>query len=261
MKSSTSPSRDAPGGRQTFRRGWLRRRSTLIVGVAATALVGAAAVAQAHVVTGHTTHRTKVVVVKQTTTWWTTPKQMHNGSWSYGTWQGHTILVPARLAPPRGSRLATILVGRGALTFTCTNGRFTNETPLINLFTPRNQVTGLHFPSGNAIAPLVWGSSKDGSRADMAPVRQVASRRTAPAVLLRAVRTTGGPRTTFGGISSIIRIPITGGLPPQTCRVQGQHVTRQLLTFYLVFRGGTTVTTTTAPTTTTTTITKTGKHW
>jgi hypothetical protein len=214
-------------------------------GIAALALVGSAVVAQAEVGHHHATTTAAVSVRASTPTsmgsmssWSDAPRHMGNGDLMYGTWERHAIAVPAALRPPAGSRLTSILQGRGVLVYTCKAGTFTLTEPLINLFSTAGRPSGLHFTVANPAAPLVWGSSVDGSRADMAIVREIPTRMTVTRVLLRAVTTAGGPRTTFGGTTSIIRLPVTGGVPPARCTVAGQRIGVAFLTLYLVFKGG-----------------------
>jgi hypothetical protein len=54
------------------------------------------------------------------------------------------------------------------------------------------------------------------------------------------VATAGGPGTTFGGTTAIVRLPITGGTPPAAHCTPAQRGTSPLLTFYLVFKSGST---------------------
>jgi hypothetical protein len=203
--------------------------------VAVAALVTTAAVAHAE----GTPAGTGGILRAGTTSWSMSPATMGNGDWSYGSWQGHQIVLPARLAPTPGSRLSSILVGRGVLAYTCVRGTFILAGPQINLFTPAGGPSGLHFTVPNPVAPLVWASSVDGSRADMQIVREIPTRNTVTRVLLRAVTRAGGPGTTFGLTTAIVRLPITGGVPPRRCFVPGQRLGVPFLTLYLVFRGGT----------------------
>ncbi|HEY6797025.1 MAG TPA: hypothetical protein VI248_20320 [Kineosporiaceae bacterium] len=230
-----SPERRPPrGGHRT--RGF-RLSGVVTVGLAITALVVTGAVANVQRPTDP-----PVAAQPQTaslTAWSTTPRPV-GGGLSFGAWNGHRILLPAAVTPPRGARLSTILVGRGVLVYTCTNGRFALTEPLINLFTTAGRPTGLHFVVPNPVAPLIWGSSVDGSRADMMIVVEVPNANTVTSVLLRAVIVAGGPRTTFGRTAFIVRLPIAGGLPPAICAVQGLRIGVPFLTLYLIFRGGTT---------------------
>jgi hypothetical protein len=211
------------------------------VGITVTAVVATAAVAQAT-----TSVARPPAKAAAKTSWSTTPKRVAGG-WSFGTWQGHKILLPAQLTPPAGARVTTILGGRGVLVYTCTNGTFTLNGPQINLLSLAGMTNGLHFNVVNPAAPLIWASSVDGSRADMAIVTEIPTLTTVTQVLLKAVTTAGGPATTFGGTTFIVRLPIIGGVPAPTCTTPGLRIGVPFLTLYLVFKGHTTTTAAVAP--------------
>lgn len=237
FRKSASSGPSAETGEAT-RSGRPRLRKLFVAGLAVTALVGTAAVAQAS-----QSHHAPQAVKLAATSWTTDPTTTTDGDWSYGTWEGHRIVLPKALAP-RGARLTSILAGRGVLVYTCTNGVFANAEPQINLFTLKGAPTGLHFQVPTPAAPLVWASSVDGSRADMTVLKEIPTRNTVTRVLLKSVTTKGGPRTTFGNTTFIVRLPVTGGLAPAHCRVPGQRFASPFLTIYLVFKGGTFTTTT-----------------
>jgi hypothetical protein len=164
-----------------------------------------------------------------------TPEVLANGDLSFGTFRKIPLVVPAALAPPAGSKLASVITGKGTLVFNCVEAAFAENAPLINL-SETGPTIGLHYVGPDAAAPLVWGSSVDGSEVDMAPVAKVDNSGTAPLVLLKAVVTAGSPKSTFGGTTAIVRLPVKGGAPPAgTCKEEDRGLT-PFETVYLVFK-------------------------
>jgi hypothetical protein len=219
-------------------RGRSRSHVVLIAGTAVAALVATGAVAQAAGAHGATSRPRTAAAA---TSYSLTPHLLSTGDLSYGSWQGHPIVVPAVLAPGPGNRLTSILVGRGVLVFTCTAGAFTLTEPLFTLFSPEGRPVGLFVFDVpiQLTATRVFASTVDGSRSNMMKVREIPTKNTVTRVLNRAVSTAGGPRTRFGGTTFMVRVPIAGGVAPTTCTITGQRIGVPLLTFFLVFKSGT----------------------
>jgi hypothetical protein len=256
MLPSTAPENEDPHAERgahrplsTRRKGPGRRlRSISIAALALTLVVGAAVVARAtetaqRLPSSSTVQGAAAQAVGSqgdTGTGNTTAGTSPHGDLTFGTWQGQPIVVPPLLAPPAGSHLTSVIVGRGVLAFYCVNGTFVETEPLINLFSQTGKTIGLHYLGPNSIVPLSWASSIDGSRADMAVAKAMPQANTAPRALLRAVATAGNRGTLFGGTTAIVRLPVTGGLPPTAqCAVPTQRVLAPFVTLYLVFKGGT----------------------
>jgi hypothetical protein len=164
--------------------------------------------------------------------------QTNLGADSVWTWQGRRITLPAAVSPPVGSRLFNILQGKGVLVYTCVAGVFVLTEPAIGLSSLGGQPVGIHFAPVAGLLP--WESTVDGSRVDAAIVREIPTPGTVTRVLLRAVNVNGG-RGMFGRTAFIVRLPVTGGVPPFTCTIPGRRIGVPFRTIYLFFRATTTV--------------------
>ena len=162
-----------------------------------------------------------------------TQPQMNMGTNTLWTWEGRRLTLPAAVSPPAGSRLFNVLQGKGVLVYTCTAGVFTLTEPAIGLSSLRGQPVGIHFAPVAGLLP--WESTIDGSRVDAAIVREIPTPGTVTRVLLRAVNVNGGLGM-FGRTAFIVRLPITGGVPPRTCTVPGLRIGVPFRTIYLFFR-------------------------
>lgn len=193
-----------------------------------------------------------------------------------GSWGGFRIVLPAAVAPPAGSRLVGIVIGKGVVTFTCTTGQFNTTDSAMNLFAVSHSSPAVGIEFG---APtLSFSSTRDGSRVDANVVQQVANNTgKMPPALLQAVANRG-PGGLFGQAKFLVQLPLSSGRVPATCTTGGARLVVPVLAAYLVFTtpGGTTTlpgTTTTTPTPTpttgalngttngTTTTPQMGTHW
>jgi hypothetical protein len=150
---------------------------------------------------------------------------------SYGTYDGHAIVIPDGLEPPADTELFDVFVGRGTLVYTCTGQTFSQANdPALTVFTLDGKPVGIHF------APLAWQSTEDGSRVDAVVVKEVPTAGTVTSVLLVAGNVNGGGGS-LGKTADIVRLPIEGGLPPSDkCSKPGERVGSPFTTLYLFFK-------------------------
>lgn len=153
------------------------------------------------------------------------------GGHSYGSYDGHAIVVPDELQPPSDTKLFDVFVGRGTLVYTCTGETFSQANdPVLTVFTLSDKPIGIHF------APLAWQSTEDGSRVDAVVVKEIPTDDTVTSVLLVAGNVNGGEGL-FGQTADIVRLPIEGGLPPSdSCSKPGERVGSPFTTLYLFFK-------------------------